>query len=323
VAGADGMNQAQLAFVERVGLFFESNGIPRMAGRMIGALLLAPDGHRSMVELCGDLDASMGSMSTMARLLEQSRFVQRAVVPGDRRVQLRIDGEAWGNHMMRETEKCTALRELAERALAFEQQSDRVRGRLTALRDTAAFWEAHLPEALDRWRDIQGLPPVAPSATERLRFPVTFDDPGDAEDAFIEDLALLMEDSGLPRMAGRIFGRLLVAEPAEQSMAELESRLRASKGSISTMTRLLLSGGVIERAAVPGERRVYVRLREDFWDSFGERVRARAEAMRSLGEEGLEVLGKRASRRSLEILRDSGAFWLAILPELEAKAAAA
>lgn len=48
-------------------------------------------------------------------------------------------------------------------------------------------------------------------------------------------------------MVGRALGWLLVCEPPEQSAAELAETLQASKGSISTATRVLLRLGFIER----------------------------------------------------------------------------
>ncbi len=64
---------------------------------------------------------------------------------------------------------------------------------------------------------------------------------------FIEDMGILFEEMALPRMAGRIFGWLLMCEPLHQSAEELASVVGASKGSISSMTRLLIQSGVVER----------------------------------------------------------------------------
>jgi hypothetical protein len=61
-------------------------------------------------------------------------------------------------------------------------------------------------------------------------------------------------EAGAPRMVGRVLGWLLVCEPPEQSAAELADALQASKGSISTATRVLLRMGLIERVRMRGER---------------------------------------------------------------------
>ena len=77
---------------------------------------------------------------------------------------------------------------------------------------------------------------------------------------FVEDLGLMMEQNGHPRIAGRIIGWLLLSDPPHQSFGDLVEVLGASKGSISSMTRLLLEAGLIERFALPGERQTYFRI---------------------------------------------------------------
>ncbi|MFC1900460.1 GbsR/MarR family transcriptional regulator, partial [Chloroflexota bacterium] len=64
---------------------------------------------------------------------------------------------------------------------------------------------------------------------------------------FAEECGLISEQTGLPRMAGRIFGWLIVAEPPYQSVDQIGKALLASKGSISTSTRLLIQHGLISR----------------------------------------------------------------------------
>lgn len=80
-----------------------------------------------------------------------------------------------------------------------------------------------------------------------------------ARDRFIEKHALLMEADGLPRIAGRLAGLFLV-EGGPISFSELADRLQASRGSVSTNTRLLVERGIIERVSLPGERQDYFQL---------------------------------------------------------------
>ncbi|HEX7974611.1 MAG TPA: MarR family transcriptional regulator, partial [Anaerolineales bacterium] len=80
-----------------------------------------------------------------------------------------------------------------------------------------------------------------------------------AKQHFVEEVALVFEEIGIARMAGRILGWLLISNPPHQSADELAEALQASKGSISTMTRLLIQADLIERIGLPGERRDYFR----------------------------------------------------------------
>ncbi len=77
---------------------------------------------------------------------------------------------------------------------------------------------------------------------------------------FVERLGLVTQADGLPRIAGRIMG-LMVIYGGPFSFADLAERLQISRASVSTNTRLLESLGVIERTTIPGERQDYFRIR--------------------------------------------------------------
>jgi DNA-binding transcriptional regulator GbsR (MarR family) len=86
---------------------------------------------------------------------------------------------------------------------------------------------------------------------------------------FVEELGILLElEAGTARMVGRTLGWLLVCEPPEQSAAELAEMLQASKGSISTATRVLLRMGLVERVRFRGERFDRFRVQPEAWDEF-------------------------------------------------------
>jgi DNA-binding transcriptional regulator GbsR (MarR family) len=107
---------------------------------------------------------------------------------------------------------------------------------------------------------------------------------------FIEDISLYFEQMGLPRMAGRILGVLLISNPPEQSLMDLCGVLQASKSAISTNARLLDEMGLIERARSPLPRQIYFRFAPGGWVVF---MRMRLRLMASLhqiAEHGLELL---------------------------------
>jgi DNA-binding transcriptional regulator GbsR (MarR family) len=83
---------------------------------------------------------------------------------------------------------------------------------------------------------------------------------------FIEDMGELMEEHGLPHMAGRVIGSLLISPESYLSMDALVDELQASKGSISMSTQLLLRLGIIDRISLPGHRKRYYRIRENLWE---------------------------------------------------------
>lgn len=75
--------QAIEAFVERMGLSAESDGLPRIAGRMWGFFIIH-GGPCSFAELADKLQVSRGSISTNARLLRDLGIIERIARPGDR-----------------------------------------------------------------------------------------------------------------------------------------------------------------------------------------------------------------------------------------------
>lgn len=78
-------------------------------------------------------------------------------------------------------------------------------------------------------------------------------------DRFIEQKGMEYQAEGLPRIAGRLMGLMLIEE-GPFGFGSLAERLKVSRGSISTNTRLLESLGVIERVSKPGERGDYFQL---------------------------------------------------------------
>lgn len=82
---------------------------------------------------------------------------------------------------------------------------------------------------------------------------------GKAAEDYVECMGLHFEADGLPRIAGRILG-LFILEGGPFSFAALADRLKISRASVSTNTRLLAQMGVIERASVAGERQDYFRM---------------------------------------------------------------
>lgn len=85
------------------------------------------------------------------------------------------------------------------------------------------------------------------------------------EKHFIEDIGLFFDQMGMPRMAGRILGFLLISDPPAQSITDIAQTLMASKSSVSIMARLLVENGLIERVAPPVPRRDYYRFKPGGW----------------------------------------------------------
>jgi len=112
----------------------------------------------------------------------------------------------------------------------------------------------------------------------------------DARDLFIEEMAIFMDEAGLPRMGGRVLGLLLVCDPPHLSAGEMGAALQASKGSISTMTRMLTNMGFVERVGLPQQRQSYFRIRPGVWSGLLRSQVGKVAAARDLAERGIQML---------------------------------
>lgn len=135
---------------------------------------------------------------------------------------------------------------------------------------------------------------------------------------FVEEMGLMFEMGGLPRMAGRIFGWLLICDPPQQSSSELADVLQASKGSISTITRLLIQIGLLERVSLPGDRRDYFQIKPHSWSQMTQQRLAQVTAFRKLAERGLELIHDKSPylQERLQEMRDIHIFLEKELPRI-------
>lgn len=110
------MDTQTLDMIERMARFFERDDMPRIAGRMLGCLLLSPE-PRSLDELAETLQASKSSVSTDARWLERLEKVERVTIPGDRRDYYRIAANLPRRMGALWLERLDGMRTLLEEAL--------------------------------------------------------------------------------------------------------------------------------------------------------------------------------------------------------------
>jgi hypothetical protein len=139
-------------FGERLGRFFEHNGLPRMAGRMLGHLLVCTPAEQRFDELVAALGASRSTVSVVTRLLEQLGLVERFGVPGDRRDRYRLRADAWTMNLKQDLRAASQLKTLADEGLALVAgQPPAARARLRAMKEFYAFLEGAYAPILQRW----------------------------------------------------------------------------------------------------------------------------------------------------------------------------
>lgn len=122
---------------------------------------------------------------------------------------------------------------------------------------------------------------------------------------FAEEFGIYFEKQQMPRMSGRILGWLLVCTPPHQAAEELMTALSASRGTVSTMTRLLINLGFIEKIGIPGERKDFFRLRPNVWETLLAGRIIETQRLRKLAETGLAAMENETEtdRERLEEMR--------------------
>jgi DNA-binding transcriptional regulator GbsR (MarR family) len=108
---------------------------------------------------------------------------------------------------------------------------------------------------------------------------------------FRERFAQIMVESGMPRMAARVYAALLVTDSGKLSAAELAERLDVGASAISGAVKYLVQVRLVERGREPGTRHDFCRIHEHTWSHFvsqSDPVLARVQAG---ADEGTALLG--------------------------------
>lgn len=153
------MERSRADFVEGMGLAFERDGLPRIAGRLLGLLLLSP-GPRSLDDLAGTLSVSKSSASTNARLLTaRIGVLQRVSVPGDRRDYYQVADAVHGTLLEASVTRLERIRSLVTRALDGGAAGSREgEARLEQMRAFCEHVLGALHQARESWE-----PPLEPA----------------------------------------------------------------------------------------------------------------------------------------------------------------
>ncbi|PZF82836.1 GbsR/MarR family transcriptional regulator [Jiangella anatolica] len=131
-------------------------------------------------------------------------------------------------------------------------------------------------------------------------------DPGgdDALLRFVEQFAMVLTESGLPRMPARVFAYVLAEDRERYTAAELAEGLRVSPAAISGAVRALVQAGLLAREREPGSRADHYRIYDD--DVWAHIIMQREPLLRrytAVLSEGLGTLGEgRGAQRIAETI---------------------
>lgn len=114
---------------------------------------------------------------------------------------------------------------------------------------------------------------------------------------WVERMAMFCaQEYGVPPIAGRILGWLMICEPPEQSAGEIAAAIGASKASLATNMRVLTDAKFVRRRTRPGERTSYYRMDDDAWETVIQRRVASLAEFRDLAADGIDLAGSGSGR---------------------------
>lgn len=150
--------RSQARFIEEVGITTEGDGLPRIAGRLFGYLLLSPE-PRSLDEIADALDVSKGSASTDARLLLRHGWLRRVSQTGDRKDYYELAPDFFAEIVAYRLTRWDALHDVVASALpGLDGEPSDVVDRLRYLERAQSFFTDGIRELLAGWRAIGNAP---------------------------------------------------------------------------------------------------------------------------------------------------------------------
>lgn len=142
-------------FIEQAARVFGA-GMPPMAGRMWAYLAICEPPEQTAAMIAERLHASRGSVSGMARLLEQVGLIRRGTRPGDRREYFSIPPDNLHRLMELAIVRLRQNREVADAGLALiADRPPESQARLRDIRDLYAFFEREWPAILARMHELE------------------------------------------------------------------------------------------------------------------------------------------------------------------------
>lgn len=141
-------------FIENLAQYFESFGIPRIGGRILGLLLVSAE-PLSAEDISTTLKVSRGSVSTNIRFALQVGLAEKISFPGDRITYYAFPETGLEKTLVVEVQGVGIMKRFVEQGLNALPPEDAARSRLEALDEWADFLLEVWQKALIEWQERQ------------------------------------------------------------------------------------------------------------------------------------------------------------------------
>ena len=139
-------------YIEKVGLFYEQYGLPKMAGRILGYLISAPNDHNSFDDLIAGLHASKGSISGNIKLLLTQNMIEKYMISGDRKSYFKVSTNSLNRIIEAKVVSITQFKDIIGMGLVFnEHQQTPARDELLSIHRYYEFLEQEIPLLKQKW----------------------------------------------------------------------------------------------------------------------------------------------------------------------------
>lgn len=145
---------ARQAFIEETGLVYEKIGMTRMAGRILGYMMVSDKEYISFNEFTEVIHASKSSISTNLKALMEVGYIKMVSLPTDRKTYYKLNNETKNTEIIgRRMMLFNVMLSLHDQALKLRVNQNDVQSQW--IRKTAhfySFFAKELPILIERYR---------------------------------------------------------------------------------------------------------------------------------------------------------------------------
>jgi len=139
-------------YVERFAGVMANSGVPTMSARVMGRMLVSPNGTMTAAELAETLQISQPAVSGAVRQLIQMSFISRERVPGSRKDHYRIREDVFAAILERRNQALTEWAASSSYGADLFGPDTVVGRRLAEAADFFTFVHADLEQTMKEWR---------------------------------------------------------------------------------------------------------------------------------------------------------------------------
>ncbi len=143
-----------LAFVDKIGLFYEGVGIPRISGRIVGLLLILEE-PISPEEISKILGVSRSSISTNLAVLRYHKFAEEVRYPGKRKEYYKFSDNALENMMKMKLTHYDPFRNILQEGVEELRSKSISEDKINEMIKYLELEENHFVLLLEEWKSYQ------------------------------------------------------------------------------------------------------------------------------------------------------------------------